>query len=69
MFFVLGSIVTTCGQTAHLVGQHGSWDNVSNGKDAGHCGLELAVHLDAAALVNLNTNLIQTQVLRVGLAA
>lgn len=53
----------------YLVGEHGSWDDIANGKDPGHGRLKLAVHLDAASVVHFDANLVQVELVRVGLAA
>lgn len=44
-----------------LVGKHGAVDDVANGVDAVNVGLEVVVHLDAAALIQLHTHLLQAQ--------
>lgn len=53
----------------HLVRQHGAGDDVTNSEDARHSGLEVLVHLDAAALVQGNAHPLQAQALSEGPAA
>src|SRR5690606_28080311 len=52
-----------------LVRQHRAGDRVADRVDALDVGLQVAVDLDAAALVELDADALQTQALEVGLAA
>jgi hypothetical protein len=54
---------------AGLVGKHGTFDNVTDGIDAGRGGLEVGIDRDAAALVNGDAGLVEGEVVGVGSAA
>lgn len=48
-----------------LVGQHGTESGITNAADVGDVGLELRVDNDAAAVVELDTNVLQAETLGV----
>ena len=49
-----------------LVGQHGAADDVADGMDALHIGLEVLVHRDEAVAVHLDPELFEAEIFRVG---